>query len=129
MSNPLAKYAPALLSLALVVIGYLANAADLNQTTILQLVIVGVGAVGTYFVPLVPGAWAGALKTGVAVVIAVASGLTPLLTGHSYTVQSISLVILAGLTALATEVGVGVRVTASAPAPTTVNYLAASAGE
>lgn len=109
IESPLHKYAAGVLAITLVVVQALVTTTDLSPTTIIQLAIVFVAAVGTYFIPLLSGPWAGAGKTGVIVVGAILSALVPLITGHSYTPQTIGLVILAGVQALVTQLGVDVR--------------------
>jgi hypothetical protein len=110
--SPLHTYATAILSIALVVVQAFVVTTDFTATTIIQLAIVAVAAVGTYLVPVVNGRWAGAWKTGVAVVGAILSACVPLVTHADYTPQTIALVVLAGVQALATEAGVGIRTTA-----------------
>lgn len=107
--SPLATYAAAILSIGLVVIQAFVAVTEFTPTAIIQLAIVAVGAIGTYLAPVVDGRWAGALKVGVAVVAAILSACVPLVTGDVYTPQTIALVVLAGMQALAAEVGVGIR--------------------
>lgn len=109
VESPLHKYAAGLLAIALVVVQAFVTTTDFTATTIIQLAIVTVAAIGTYFIPLLHGPWAGAGKTGVVVVGAILSALVPLVTGGSYTPQTIGLVILAAVQALVTELGVNVR--------------------
>ncbi len=107
--SPLHKYAAGLLAIALVVVQAFVTTTDFSTTTIIQLALVAVAAIGTYFIPLLSGPWAGAGKTGVVVVGAILSALVPLVTGGTYTPQTVGLVILAAVQALATELGVSIR--------------------
>jgi len=107
----LQKYAAALLSIAIVVLtAFVAIPQnDLTPTALAQLGILGLGSVVTYLVPLLDKAWAGALKTGAAVIAAILAAVIPFLTTGEITMAQIAIVILAGLNALAVEVGVQIR--------------------
>lgn len=107
--SPLHTYAAALLSIVLVIVQAFVTTTDLSVTTIIQLAIVAVAAIGTYLVPILSGVWAGGAKTGVAVVGAILSALVPLVTGADYSPQTVGLVVLAAVQALAVEIGVSVR--------------------
>lgn len=104
------KYAAALLPAAIVLLGALQTAlADsvIDATEGGQLLALLAGVGGAYLVPLLHGAWAGALKTGFASLAAIATLVIPFITGFSW--QALVIIFLAVLQAIATEVGVNVR--------------------
>ncbi len=74
-----------------------------------QLVGLFVGVFVTVFVPLLKTGWAGALKVGGAVLGAIIAAIVPFVTG-AWDMSAVTVVILAGLNALATQLGVNVRV-------------------
>lgn len=107
----LRKYAAALLPAIIILLGALQTAlADniIDQVEAGQLLALVAGVVATYLVPLVDGRWAGALKTGMAILAAIATLLIALIVDFSW--QALIIVALAGLQVLATEIGVHVRV-------------------
>jgi hypothetical protein len=104
------KYATAILSLV-VLIGTALSAAlsgPITPVVVWQLVALVLGGVGAFLVPLAPVRWQGVGKTGVAVLGAIVAAVIPLLTSE-WTGQTILIVILAGVNALATELGVVIR--------------------
>lgn len=105
------KYTTALLQFVLVLITAVQAAltGGLDTVEMWQLVALGVAAVGTYFLPLVQGPWAGALKVGVAVVGAAIAAVIPLVNGV-WTGETFIIVLLAALNALAAQIGVSVRI-------------------
>ncbi|MEX1078870.1 MAG: hypothetical protein WED09_07165 [Homoserinimonas sp.] len=105
------KYLAALLSIGIVVLtAFIAiPEADRTPATIGQLVILALGAIVTYLVPLLESRWAGLFKTGSAVVAAVIAAAIPFLTAGGITAVQVAVVALAALNALAVEVGVQVR--------------------
>ena len=127
MSTP--KYATAILSLAVVILTALTAAASgpVTLTTILQLAVLALGGVITYIVPILDGRWKGGVKTGVAVVAALVSAVIPLV-GGGFTWQAVFIVVLAGVQALATQLGVAIRVDAARPTVTVHATEAAKAG-
>lgn len=86
-----------------------------------QLIALTAGVLITFVVPIVDGRWAGLLKTGAAMVAAVATLIIPLFLGFSW--QALVIVALAALSALATEIGVQVREKAPAEASTFVQNI------
>jgi hypothetical protein len=68
------------------------------------------GAVLRYAVPVVPARWQGAAKVSVGVVIAVAVAVVPFFTGGFNLATDLPLIGIAVLEALATQLGVTVRV-------------------
>lgn len=105
------KYLAALLSIGIVVLtAFVAiPEGERTPTTIGQLVILALGAIVTYLVPLLRGVWAGALKTGAAVVSALIAAGLPFWVDETISATQIAVVVLAALNALAVEVGVQVR--------------------
>lgn len=111
-TSPLRRYAAALLPALVILFGALQAAiADgiVSETEGAQLIALVAGLIATYVVPLVAGAWAGLLKTGAAILAAVATLVIPMFTGFSWT--ALLIVAIAALQALATEIGVQVRKT------------------
>lgn len=105
------RYAAALLSIAIVLLtAFVAIPAEqLTPVAIAQLGILAAGAIVTFLVPLLEGAWAGALKTGAAVVAGVIAAALPFIAEGTITPAQVAVVILAALNALAVEVGVNMR--------------------
>jgi hypothetical protein len=105
------KYAPALLNVLFIALVAL-KTLTLNLGSIEQFVLLIIGAVVTFIVPLTSGKWQGYLKTGTGIVIAVLTALVPLASqGWTLTQAQIITVILAAVTALAVELGVQIRAT------------------
>lgn len=108
----LQKYATPLLSLVVVMVTAITAALSepVTDTVIWQLVALFAGSVVTFFVPLLDNAWAGGLKTGAAILAAIATAVVPfLLNGGHLTGPEILTVVLAAFKALATEIGVQIR--------------------
>jgi len=105
------KYATAIFSLAVLVIGGLqvAVATGITPTAIAQLVVLALGGVITYVVPLVPGKWSGVLKTGIAILAAVIVLVIPYITAGHITLDQILLVVVGAINAAATQLGVNIR--------------------
>jgi len=104
------KYAAALLPAIVTLLGALQLAIAngiVDETEAGQLIALFAGVLITWVVPLVPGRWAGALKTGAAIVAAVATLIVPLLIGFTW--QGLLIFAIAALSALATEIGVQLR--------------------
>jgi len=105
------KYAAAILPALIILLGALQTAlADniIDQVEAGQLLALVAGVITTYFVPLVDGRWSGLLKTGAAVLAAIATMILPLIFGFTW--QALVIVALAALNAIATEIGVQSRV-------------------
>lgn len=83
----------------------------LDAAEVWQLVALVAGAVITFLVPLLPGKWAGGLKTGAAILAALATALVPFALQGTITPEQWMVVILAVLSALGVEVGVQARAT------------------
>jgi hypothetical protein len=115
----MSKYSAALLHILFVVLSALTAALDhgLNPATIVQLVILTIGAVVVYFVPLLDSKLSGILKVGASALTAALSVLAPLLLqGHITSAQWITIV-LAALGALGVGVGVSARLDDPASPP------------
>lgn len=104
------KYAVALLSIAVLILGALqvALAGGLTEQEAWQLAALVAGAGVTYWVPLVEAKWAGIWKTGFAIIAAVATTLIPIGIGR-FTAETWIIPIIAAVNVLATEVGVNIR--------------------
>lgn len=82
-----------------------------DPVTVVQFVALAVSTITAVFLPLLTGPWAGALKTGSAVILAVIGALVPLIAqGGHLNVTQIALLVLAGLNALAIQLGVSIRI-------------------
>lgn len=77
-----------------------------------QVALVAAGAVAAYLVPLAPKAWRGAFKTGVTILTTILAAIAPVVVDGGWTAQNWVLVVMAGIGALGTEVGVKMRVDA-----------------
>lgn len=113
MSTIFQKYAAALLPFFVLVIGasqtVLHRPIDWNATITFAILVLG--AVITYIVKLLPGKWQGGLKTGVAILTTILSAILPfVLPGGWVTGVNLPIVIVAVLSALATQLGVAIRV-------------------
>lgn len=109
-SSPLAKYAPALIQIAIVLVGAFAQITGrITITDALQLIPLVANAFLVYLVPLFGAAMRSGWKTGVAVIGALATSAVPLVaTGH-ITGAQIAIVLLAGLQVLGAHIGVQIR--------------------
>lgn len=108
------RYLAALLPLGVLVLGIF-DAAQRTGTsllgwqTITQLVILLATTGAAFWLPLIPGKWAGALKTGAAIVGAIASALIATIPDGHFTTATLILFLTAALKAVAVQVGVTVR--------------------
>lgn len=106
------KYLAGLLTLAITLLtAFVAvpEAAWADPAAVWQFVALVVSSITAIFLPLASGPWAGALKTGSAVILAGIGALIPLLAGDFGGLQW-ALLGIALLNALAIELGVGVRI-------------------
>lgn len=116
MNTTFSRYAAALLPLAVLVLGVLdaAQKAGMNLVgwqTITQIIILLATTGAALWLPLVPGPWAGAAKTGAGIVGAIASALVATLPdGGHFTTATLILFLTAVVKAVATELGVQIRV-------------------
>lgn len=108
------KYLTGFIQVVILILGALLAALEDGLTLVeaLQLVALGVGAIVTYWAPLLDKGWAAALKVLGAVIGAVIAALIPLLAGE-WNASSTIIVVLAAINALATQLGVDVRVDAA----------------
>jgi hypothetical protein len=113
MNTIFSKYAAALLPFFVLVIGASQTVlhAGFNLQVDIPFAVVTLGAVLSFLVPLVNKAWQGGLKTGIAIATTLLSALLPfVLPGTVHLSASLPIVIVAVLNALATELGVYIRV-------------------
>lgn len=114
----LSRYATALLPLGVAVFGVF-DAAQKTGTTLLgwqtltQLILLVATTGAAYWLPLVPGKWAGALKTGAAIVGAIASALIATVPDGHFTSATWILFLTAAFKAVAVQLGVTIRVDAA----------------
>ena len=112
LASPAAQqWATALLTFAVTLVTALAAAAEgpWTASVVIGVVVVALQSIVATFVPLVKGVWAGALKVGIPVVLAVLYALVPLLTGTAWTFGNTLVLILAGVNALAAQLGIAIR--------------------
>lgn len=115
MNSILSKYSAALLPLGVLIVGVF-TAADkagtnlLGWQTVLQLVILLATTASSFWLRLVPGKWAGAAKTGAGIVGAVASALIAVVPDGHFTQSTFLLFLTAVFHAVATQLGVTIRV-------------------
>jgi hypothetical protein len=105
------KYSAALTAVAITLVAALAQLTNgFHGADAIQIVLLGVNAVAIYFFPLVAAKYQDAAKTSAAVVIAILTAVLPLVTqgGHISGAQ-IAIVVLAGLQALGSHIGVHLR--------------------
>lgn len=107
------QWAAALLTFVVTVVTALtaAVAGPLTATVIVGIVVVILQSGTGTLVPLVKGPWSAALKVGIPVILAVLYALVPLLTGTAWTIGNTLILILAGVNALAIQLGVAIRKT------------------
>lgn len=116
MNTVIQKYAAALLPFLLFVVGaiqaVLPGGIALDEAW--QLAALVAGAIATFFVPLVDGAWSGILKVGAALVAALATAIIPfVIPGGVWDGTALLVVVIAVLNALATQLGVSIRLDAT----------------
>lgn len=112
----LSKYAVAAIqTVTLIVTALVAALGDdiLTAVESWQIVVIGIGAIASIWVPLTEKVWAGALKFGAAVLGAAASAVIPIIDtangGPGWSGTAILIVVLAGLNAALTALGVQAR--------------------
>lgn len=116
------KYTTAILTLAIVVIAGFQSAlvGGISEVEAFQFAALVVGAVVTYFAPLLISSWAAALKVLGAVAGAVLAAVPPIIDtangGQGFTPEAIVMLIFAGIMALAAQFGVDVRIDSTAKA-------------
>jgi len=112
MNTVFQKYATAILSLSVLLLGAVGTAlhGTVSAVDILQLVILFLGGIVTYIVPLLPGGWSGGLKTGVGIAAAAVALVIPYVTQGSITTAQILLVVVGVIQAAATQLGVAIRI-------------------
>lgn len=113
LSTVFQKYAAALLPFFILVVGGLQPlfaSDDIDWRAVTQFALLVLGAVVTFIVPLIPGPWKGALKTGVQVVVVILTALLQFLIPSGFDpAAGVQLIIVAVLQALAVELGVQIR--------------------
>lgn len=113
MSTIFQKYAAALLPFFILVVGGLQPvfaSDDIDWRAVVQFALLVLGAVVTYIVPLLPGPWKGALKTGVQILVVILVALLQFLIPSGFDpAAGVQLIIVAVLQALAVELGVQIR--------------------
>lgn len=115
MNSTLAKYTPAIIQLAIVLVGALAQlTGHITLVDGLQLIPLAANVVGVYFLPLLGDAQRSGAKTALAVVGALVAAGIPFAANHAITGAQVAIVILAGLQVLGAHVGVQIRNDAAA---------------
>jgi hypothetical protein len=118
MNTTITRYAPALLPLAVLVLGVFDAAQKtgtslLGWQTITQLILLLATTGVAFWLKLVPGKWAGALKTGAAIIGAIVSALVAVVPDGHFTQATWILFLTAAVKAIAVQVGVSIRVDAA----------------
>lgn len=118
MNMIITRYAPSLLPLAVLVLGVFdaaqkAGTSLLSWQTITQLILLLATTGVAFWLKLVPGKWAGALKTGAAIVGAIVSALVAVVPDGHFTQATWILFLTAAVKAIAVQVGVSIRVDAA----------------
>ncbi|WP_413600859.1 hypothetical protein [Curtobacterium sp. Curtsp57] len=118
MTTTSTRYLAAILPLGVAVLGVFDAAqrtgtALLGWQTITQLILLLATTGAALVLPLVPGKWAGALKTGAAIVGAIVSALIATIPDGHFTQATLILFLTAALKAVAVQVGVTVRTDAA----------------
>ena len=112
MNTTFQKYAAALLPFFILVVG--ASQTVLGSLTWqngIPFAILVAGAVATYVVRILPGGWQGGAKTGIAIFTAIAASILPFLLPSGFDPSvNLPIIVVAILNALATELGVQIRV-------------------
>lgn len=110
MNSTSAKYAPAIIQIAIVLVGALAQLSGrITLVDALQLIPLFANAFLVYLVPLFGAAMRSGWKTGVAVLGALVAAGIPFAAVHHITAAQIAVVLLAGLQALGAHIGVQIR--------------------
>ncbi|WFR66652.1 hypothetical protein P9139_18180 [Curtobacterium flaccumfaciens] len=116
MNTLFSRYATTLLPLGVAILGVLQAAQAAGKSTlfdwqtITQIVLLLVGTGVVYWLPLVASRWQGAFKTGAAIVFAIVSAVVAVAPDGHFTKANGILVVTAVFKALATELGVQIRV-------------------
>jgi hypothetical protein len=123
MNATITRYGAALLPLGVLVLGVFdaaqkSGTALIGWQTITQTIFLVVTTGAALVLPLVPGPWAGALKTGAAILGAVASALIATIPAGHITTASLILFLTAALKAVAVQIGVTIRTDSGDAAPT-----------
>lgn len=110
--SPLQRYAPAILSFLVLVIGGLQAAVATGPVTwvvVAQLAVLIVTTATTYLVPLAPTRWRGVAKTGLELLGVVLVLVIPYIAAGRISSAEILLVVVAVIKAVGTELGVQLR--------------------
>jgi len=113
MNSTLQRYAAVLLPFFVLTVGatdtVLKHPGDLTVTVPFAILVLG--AIGTYVAKLLDAKWQGGLKTGIAIATTILSAVLPfILPGGFDPAVSVPVIIVAVLNALATQLGVAIRV-------------------
>lgn len=120
MNTVIQKYGVGIFSFVIAVLTAVQLMSSYTLVDILQLAVIIVTAVTSFLLPLLDAGWRGALKTGFDVLgVALLLVIPYALTGH-ITGAQIVLVAVGVIKALATELGVYIRVDPSIPTPVVV---------
>ncbi|MFK4482578.1 hypothetical protein [Curtobacterium sp. AB7] len=119
MNTLLTRYSSALLPLLVAILGVLEAARAAGTSTLVDwqtltqigLLLAGTGVI--YWLPLVHSRWQGAAKTGAAILFAVLSAVVAVAPDGHFTKANAILVLTAVVKAVATQLGVTIRVDAA----------------
>src|SRR4051812_3779564 len=105
------RYAAAIISILITVIGAVAALNQVSWPIIVQLAILTATSVTTYLVPLLPTGYRGAVKVGLEAVGALLTAIIPFVIAGTITGPQIAIVLLAVLKARGAHVGAQARLT------------------
>lgn len=119
MNTLITRYSSTLLPLLVAVLGILEAARTAGRTTLLDwqtltqvgLLLLGTGVI--YWLPLVEARWQGAFKTSAGILFAVLSAVVAIVPDGHFTKANAILIITAIVKAVATQLGVSIRVDAA----------------
>lgn len=107
----LKAHAASLLVLAITVLTAISSVVSWRDAdNVAQFVTIAIQAATVYGLGLSSGKWAGALKVGSAAALTVVSLIVPLIISGGWSPQNVVLIALAGLNAVAAQIGVSIRV-------------------
>lgn len=119
------RYAAAIFSVLLAVLGALAALTDFSWASVDQIIALAAASILTYVMPLLKGPWAAGLKVGLEVLGTLLALILPFVVAGHITPQQAIVVLIGLLKALATQLGVDIRLDAlhtDAISPRTGSY-------
>lgn len=106
------RYAAAIFSVVLAALGALTALTDFTWASVDQIIALVAASLLTYLVPLLKGPWAAGLKVGLEVLGTLLALILPFIVAGHITPQQAIVVLIGLLKALATQLGVDIRLDA-----------------